>query len=219
MARKQVLKTEAITNIPKLKSAKEIQGMVFKTWKFTGEWLDHLGNPEPRGLWLIWGGSYNGKTTYAMKLCKYLTGFGSVLWDDLEEGWCKNTQDATKAAGLDEVGSRFHFLNKEPIPVLVERLKRHKSAKIVLINSLQYTDVTFKSYLALEQMFPNKLFIILCHEEGKEPEGKVGKRLKFHADKKIRIEGFRAFAQVRGKGVSFMDIWPEGAAKYWNELI
>lgn len=218
MEKKRVLKKKSKNDLPRAKSAKEMQGMVFQTWKFSGEWQKLLGDPEPRGLWLIWGGSYNGKSTFIMRLCKYLTGFGKVAFDDLEEGWCKDTQDATHEAGLDEVGSLFQFLHKEPIPVLIERLKKHKSAKIVVINSLQYTDLTFKSYLQLESMFPNKLFIIICHEEGREPEGKVGKRLKFHASKKLRVEGFRVFAQVRGRGANYLDIWSEGAAEYWNEL-
>ncbi|MGJ1328510.1 hypothetical protein [Sphingobacterium multivorum] len=218
MEKKQVTRKKSPNSLPRAKSAKEMQDMVFKTWKFSGEWEKHLGNPEPKGLWLIWGGSFNGKSTYVMRLCKYLTGFGKVLFDDLEEGWCTNTQAATHEAGLDDVGSLFHFLNKEPIPVLIERLKKHKSAKIVVLNSLQYTELTFKSYLDMENMFPNKLFIIISHAEGKEPEGKVGVRLKHHASKKIRIEGFRAFAQVRGKGSNYMDIWKEGAEEYWNEL-
>lgn len=218
MAQQIIKKAKAKNDLPRAKSAKEMQEMVFKTWTFTGKWKKLFGDPETSGCWLIWGESFNGKTTFILELCNYLTNFGKVAFDSLEQGWCQDTQKATKDAGLDSAGSKFHFLHKEPIPLLIERLKKHKSADIVVLDSLQYTDMTFKQYVALRAMFPKKLFIIISHAEGKEPAGSVAKKIKYDAAKKIRIEGFRAFAQVRGRGSNYMDIWAEEAAKYWNEL-
>ncbi|WP_443937063.1 hypothetical protein [Pedobacter sp. MW01-1-1] len=205
-------------NVIRAKSAKELQDVSFKVWPFTGEWKELLGEPETSGCWMIWGGSFNGKSSFVYRLCNYLTQFEKVIYNSLEEGWCRDTQDSVKKFGLDQVGGRFLLLNKEPMEDLIKRLEKHKSPNIVIIDSLQYADLNLKSYKELRAKFPKKLFIIISHAEGKEPEGRIAKKIKYDAAKKIRIEGFRAFSQVRGKGHGYFDIWPEEAAKYWNEL-
>lgn len=211
-------RTKAPNDLMRAKSASELRDMSFKVWPFSGEWFDLLGTPETSGCWLIWGNSFNGKSSFVYKLCKYLTRFEKVVYNSLEEGWCADTQKALNDVGMDEVGSKFLLLNKEPLADLITRLRKPKSANIVVIDSLQYADMNLKAYKELRASFPKKLFIIISHAEGKEPEGRVAKKIKYDAAKKIRIEGFRAFSQVRGHGQKFMDIWPEEAAKYWNEL-
>lgn len=214
----QTKRTKSLNDLPRAKSAKELQTMKFKAWSFEGKWKDFLGTPETTGCWMIWGNSFNGKTSFVLQLCKYLSSFENVIYDDLEEGWCQDTQDAVKAAGLDNVGGKFLHLHKEQIPLLKKRLQKHKSPNIVVINSLQYAELNLKGYMELRAMFPKKLFILISHAEGKHPEGRIAKRIRYDCAKKIRVEGFRAFAQVRGKGLGQYDIWPEGAAQYWNEL-
>lgn len=216
--KKPLKRTKAPNNLKRAKSARELQDVSFKTWPFTGEWKEFLGEPETSGGWIIWGGSFNGKTRFVLSLCNYLTNFEKVLYNSLEEGWCIDTQLAVKDAGLDRVGSKFLFLHKEPIEDLIIRLKKHKSPNVVVIDSLQYADMNLKAWKDLRATFPKKLFIIISHAEGKEPEGRVAGKIRFDCAKKIRVEGFRAFSQVRGKGYAHKDIWPEEAAKYWNEL-
>lgn len=211
-------RVKSLNDLPRAKSAKEMQIMKFKTWAFEGVWKDFLGTPETSGSWMIWGGSFNGKTTFVYQLCKYLTQFENVLFDDLEEGWCQDTKDALNMAGLGDVGNKFLHLHKESLEQLKKRLQKPKSPNVVVINSLQYLDINLRGYKELRVMFPKKLFILISHAEGKEPEGRVAKRIRYDCSKKIRVEGFRAFAQVRGKGIAQYDIWPEGAAEYWNEL-
>ena len=58
----------------------------FKVLPFEGEWKDAIGCPELTGSWIIWGNSGNGKTRFALQLCKYLCQFGRVAYDSLEEG-------------------------------------------------------------------------------------------------------------------------------------
>ncbi len=218
VVKERVKRRKAANDLPRAKSAKELQDVSFKVWPFTGDWLELLGEPETSGCWIIWGNSFNGKSSFVFQLCKYLTTFEKVLYNSLEEGYCKDTRDALNKFGLDQVGNRFLLLNKEPMHDLIKRLSKHKSPNIVVIDSLQYADLNLKAYRELRAMFPKKLFIIISHAEGKEPEGRVAKKIKYDAAKKIRIEGYRAFSQVRGKGSAHFDIWPEEAAKYWNEL-
>lgn len=215
---KAKVKDKAKAKIQRAKSAVELQRIRFKTWAFTSQWEELLGQPETSGCWLVWANSFNGKTSFVMQLCKYLTDFEKVIYNSLEEGWCRDTQEAVTRVGLDAVGKRFLLLDKEPLEDMLIRLAKPKSANVVVIDSLQYADMDFKAYKQLRNKFPKKLFIIISHAEGKEPDGRVAKKIKYDAAKKIRIEGYRAFAEVRGKGIGTYDIWAEEAAKYWNEL-
>ena len=47
--------------------------------EFDGEWRKAFGRPAINGSWLIWGNSNQGKTRFALQLCKYLTNFGRVI--------------------------------------------------------------------------------------------------------------------------------------------
>ena len=57
------------------KGVREILSMKYETFPFEGEWRDAFDTPERMGVWLIWGNSGNGKSTFAMKLCNYLCQF------------------------------------------------------------------------------------------------------------------------------------------------
>ena len=77
--------------------------------------------------------------------------------------------------------------------------------------------VTFKDYKMLKQRYPNKLFIYISHIDGKEPEGRVAKRIWRDANVVLRVEGYRAFPTSRyeSKGTP-IDISTELANQYWG---
>jgi hypothetical protein len=188
----------------------------FKTLHTDGDWFDLFGEPELKGSWLIWGDSSNGKTVFAAKLAKYMTKFGPVIYNSREEGISKSLRTAFQIAGIDR-NDKIIPLDKEPIPDLIERLLKHKSPNIIINDSFQYCELTKISYKKLLSDFPNKLFIFISHADGKQPEGRAAKAVKFDANVKIRIEGFKAFAQSRYGGGKPYVIWDEGAEKYWNK--
>lgn len=188
----------------------------FKTLDFDGDWFELVDKPELKGSWLIWGDSSNGKTVFAAKLAKYMSKFGHVLYNSLEEGISKSLRTAFKIADI-ESKDRIIPLDKEPIPELKERLTKHKSANIIIIDSFQYCELTKTTYKKLLSDFPNKLFIFISHADGKQPEGRTAKTVKYDANVKIRIEGFKAFANSRYGGGKPYIIWDEGANKYWNK--
>ena len=70
------------------KGVREVLNMKFETLPFEGKWHDAFSTPERRGVWLIWGNTGNGKTSFVMQLCKELCRFGRVAYDSLEEGAC-----------------------------------------------------------------------------------------------------------------------------------
>ena len=54
----------------------ELDAIKFVVFSFKGDWYDAFSEPETTGVWFIWGNSSNGKTSFILKLVKYLTTFG-----------------------------------------------------------------------------------------------------------------------------------------------
>jgi len=183
---------------------------------FDGVWLEAFGKPEIFGSWMIWGASGSGKTRFALMLCKYLTKFGKVAYNSLEEGNCRSLQQAFIDVGMEEVERKMILLDREPIRELNERLKKQKSPDIVFIDSFQYTQLKYNDYIKLIKTHPKKLFIFISHADGKEPSGRSAKSVRYDCMCKIRVEGYRAMVVSRYGGGKPFDIWPEGAAKYWG---
>lgn len=199
-------------------SVENLLKMKFKVMDFTGVWLSAFGKPERTGSWLIWGHSGNGKTSFALQLAKYLTRFGKVAYDSLEEGARLSMQRALLDINMKEVKDKIILLDREPVNELVERLKRRKSPDIVIIDSLQYTGMSLPEYKKLKSMFADKLFIFISHAEGMSPSGRTAKSILYDADVKIRIEGYRAILVSRaGNTKNYFTIWNDGATQYWGE--
>ncbi|UGU15183.1 hypothetical protein LS482_16040 [Sinomicrobium kalidii] len=190
----------------------------FAEMPFTGPWKDAFGIPARSGVWLIWGASGNGKTSFCLQLGKYLTKFGKVAYNTLEEGLSKSMQDAISRANMQQVKSRFILLDREPMGELEARIKRRRSPDIIIIDSLQYSGLTRNEYKRIKERFSNKLFIFISHAEGKQPEGRTAKFVRYDADVKVRVEGYKAFPTSRFGGGEPYVIWHEGAHNYWMDI-
>lgn len=199
-------------------SISELISKNFKVVEFENEWYDLIGNPQLSGTWLVWGDSGNGKTRLVLQLCKYLTNFGRVAYNSLEEGFCESMKLAFIDTGMDEVKRKIILLDNEPIEDLEKRLKLQKAPKIVVIDSIQYSGLNFKQYKRLKESNPKTLFIIISHSQGKYPAGRVANAIRFDAFVKIKVEGYKAFATSRFGGGKPYTIWREGAEKYWNKI-
>ena len=185
----------------------------FKVLPFEGEWKDAIGCPELTGSWIIWGNSGNGKTRFALQLCKYLCQFGRVAYDSLEEGVSVSLVKAIKETHMMEVRRKFVVLDKEPIDQLTERLEKPKSPDIVCVDSLQYTGISYEQYKALKERFPKKLFIWISHADGTLPEGRVAKKVRFDSNVKVFVQAYRAEPVSRYGGGKPYIIWEEGYRK------
>lgn len=188
----------------------------FRGLPFEGEWLESFGHPELTGSWLVWGNSGNGKTRFALQLAKYLTGFCKVAYNSLEEGVSLSLRTAIEQVNFNGSGRNLVLLDKEPIPELIARLEKPRSPEVIIIDSVQYTGLKYQEYKKLRDRFRRKLFILVSHAEGKMPEGRVAKSIRFDAMVKIWIEGYRAWPVSRYGGGQPYTIWEEGAAKYYN---
>lgn len=185
---------------------------------FEGKFKASFGIPERSGVWIIWGHSGNGKTDLSIQLAKELSKYGKVAINTLEEGARKSFQIAIMRNNMKEVSGRVIILDREPIEELKERLRQRKSPDIIIIDSYQYTGLTKPQYNAFKKEFKKKLFIFISHAEGKNPEGRPAKAVRFDADVKIRVQGYRAFPVSRYGGGEPYTIWHEGARDYWQDI-
>lgn len=199
----------------------------FEVAEFSSEWLASFGRPELRGTWIIWGDSGSGKTTFTLMLCKYLANFGRVAYNSLEQGLSLSLQKAWERVGMIEAGNSVILLNKEELPELRARLNKRKSPEIIVIDSLQYLDqFTWKKFKDLKRDYPDKLFIFISQvDKAGNLADKLAVRIRFDADIKIKVEGFKAFVTTRyedsekGEGGADFIIWEQGAAEYWAEQL
>lgn len=177
------------------------------------EYEAHLGVPELKGSWIIWGNSANGKTDYALQLAKELSKYERVAYNSLEEGNSQSLALACKRNNMHECKSRF-IITQDNYEGLIKRLKRHKSPNVIITDSFQYMGINYNQYKTLLAKFPKKLFIWISHAEGKLPEGRSAKKVRYDAFIKIYVEGFVAQATGRYGGGEPFTIWEEGANRF-----
>lgn len=197
----------------------DIRNYKTKTYLLDGGLDLALGEVELTGSWIVWGGSANGKTRFALQLAKALAKHVRVAYDSLEEGLSLSMQHAIEDVGFADVKRNFILLDGEGIDELKERLRKQRSPKVVIIDSLQYTGLTYTEYKALRDEFRSKLFIFISHAEGHNPKGAVANSVKYDAFVKVYVEGYRAYPQSRYGGNVPYTVWPEGAAKYGHTPI
>jgi hypothetical protein len=196
-------------------SVDEIEKMKFKELQLSPFFGKLLGSPECSGVWIVWGESFNGKTAFSLQLAKELTMSGKVFYNTLEEGARKSFQTAVINNNMKEVARKFIIGNRESVEELKIRLQKKKSPDIIFIDSIQYTGMTKREYQSLKEEFPNKLFIFISHADGKNPKGALANFVKYDADIKIRVEGYKAMCLSRlGGDKEPYIIWAEGAAQY-----
>ena len=181
----------------------------------TGEWRDLVGTPELFGAWIIWGRSFSGKTSFCVRLAKEIAALGErVAYVSLEEGVSVTMQEAFARECMDSVNERIRLWYQIEPEELIEKLQRQRSARVVIIDSLQYLGINYAGYKQLRRLFPRKLFIFISHaNEQKEPSGATAIKVRYDASVKIMVDGFVAYAFSRYGGGKPLTIWEEGAKK------
>lgn len=184
----------------------------------SNDWAEAFGSPERHGVWFVWGDSGNGKTNFVMQLCKELAEHGRVVYNSLEEGASLTMRNTLERAGMEDVGKRFLLLDGESMEEMEERMNKPKSPDFYVVDSFQYTGMSFDDYRRFKEANPRKLIIFISQAKDKKPAGSPARRVMFDASLKIYIEGFRAFSKGRYIGPKgYYTIWEEGARKYWGD--
>lgn len=192
----------------------------FKTMRFDGAFAQSVGEVVERsGSWIIYGDSGHGKTSFSLMLAKYLTKFGRVAYNTIEEGARLTFQGAIIRQKITDNQAKNFSILSEGIDELKLRLQKQKSPDFIIIDSLQYTYLTKKQYKELIDEFPTKLFIWISHADGKKPSGKLARDVEYHADVKMRVEGFKVLMKSRYGGIEDFIISKERSSTYWNEII
>lgn len=187
------------------------------------EVIHSFGKLTSNFIMIIWGLSGNGKSNMIMQLLKVFMSYGNVLYVGLEEGF-ESTMQMNVLRHLNEEShsGKILFADHEmTYDELVKRLKRKKSPRFIVIDSIQYWNINYEQYKKLKEMFPKKSFIFISHAEGKEPKGSTAKSIRYDAPIKVFVQGYIAFVISRYGGNRPYLIWEgnaqEGARHYWGK--
>lgn len=188
-------------------SAVELDRMDVDTLGFEGEWKEFVGDPESRGSWIVWGGSFSGKTMLCLRIARYMAEKGmSVGYVSLEEGASQSMKEAFRRVGMNNVSRRVSLYCNIDAEELERELERQRSPKVIIIDSLQYLGINYAGYKSLRSRYPNKLFIWISHAKDREPQGATAMKIRYDASVKIMVEGFVAHASSRYGGGKDMEI-------------
>ena len=203
-------------------SVSNVLSKKFNPLEFTGEWEATVGKPDKAFSALVWGGTTNGKTEAAIKFAKYLTNFGKVAYDSLEQGLSATIKDALIRNHMDTCGNSFILLDREPFDELIIRMSKPKSPDFLFVDSVQYTRITKVQYYQLKELMlkKGKGIVWVSQAKGSLPKGALADDIMFDVDLKLWVEGFKLFpdGRLNGGGEPFV-IWAQKAAKYWKEII
>jgi hypothetical protein len=194
----------------------------FNPLDFSGKWKDSFGQPDKAFSSIIYGNSTNGKTEAAIQFAKYLTNFGKVAYDSLEQGVSATMQDVMRRNNMEACEKSFLLLDREPFDDLIKRFSKTKSPDFLFIDSIQYLRITKNQYYQLKELMllKGKGIIWISQAKGKNPKGALADDILFDVDIKNWVEGFKLFpdGRLNGGGQPLI-IYPERAAKYWNDII
>lgn len=206
-------------------TVRDIAAKKYDCYDWEGEWLNTFGNPSITSMWTIQGISASGKSSFAMQFAKKACEYGQVLYLPYEEGASKEFQRRLAFLGMHEVQSRLSIAIDETIDELDERLSHPKSAQFIFVDSFQLGmelyGWSYEKALELMRKYPKKTFVYILQEDKGQPLGKPAKRLKYMADMKVRVAGYRAYCQGRAStepGNSYI-VWEEGVIMTSNGMI
>ena len=184
------------------------------------EWEQAFGQPAQNEMWFITGPSASGKSSFVMQLAKQMAHYGSVLYVSKEEGTSLSFRKRLERYRMSEVAGNIRIVVDDTIEELQGRLEKRKSAKFIIIDSIQKTGWKYSQTVRLIDKFPRKSFIIISQEDGGKPMGSTALKLKYEAGVKVRTMGYRAFCEGRfiNGTDAYFEIWKDGASRYWNKL-
>jgi len=146
-----------------------------------------LGLPEKNFRAIVWGDSGSGKTTLSMQMTAYLSTWGKVYYNSVEQGLSKSLQDVALRCNIDKCkpGS-IMFDYCQTFEGMVEKIDKGKP-RFVFIDSIQYMSLTVKQYIQLIETFPRRAFVLVswCDKAG-NPKYEAAQNIRYMVDIKIQ---------------------------------
>jgi len=179
---------------------------------------ESFGELEQVFVMLVWGTSGQGKSNFLMQFVREICKFGKVLYVGLEEGHTATMQRNVLQYFTDEHLGLIEFANHEMTYVrLCEKLRKKKSPKFIVIDSLQYWNIDYEQYKELKEAFPKKSFLFISHAKGKNPDGVCADKIRYDAGLKVFVEKGLAFVTSRYGGNKVYVIGEAFAKKKWGK--
>jgi hypothetical protein len=197
-------------------SPSEILKKQYETLQWNDQLTEAFSNPETSGVWLVWGNSGNGKTNFMLQVAAALAQSMKVFYNSLEEGAGLTMQNTIRRTDLNGTEGNLQF-GRESLAQLEKRLGKRRAPQVIIIDSFQHAQLTYGQYLAFCERHSKCLLIFVSHASGKQPSGRTASSVKYDADLKIWVEGFRAISHGRYNPGGTYTIWEDGAQKYWGE--
>jgi hypothetical protein len=91
---------EVAERMPVAKTSNKLMSMQFDSLEMDEGWQNLMQDPARNMKIAIWGKPKNGKTSGALQLASYLTKFGKVIYNFVDQGFNKSTQDLWIDSGL-----------------------------------------------------------------------------------------------------------------------
>jgi nucleoside-triphosphatase THEP1 len=181
----------------------------YDVYDIQGEWLDSFGLIEKNFKMSVTGDSGHGKTELVVKFIKELCLKNSVKVDyfSFEQGHSKSLQDAIQRNNMEEVKGKVMFITGGTFDEVLARLKRKASARIVVIDSQDYSELSTKQYKELVKTFPRKSFIITSWAKNEKPKNQAARDIEFMSCIKVYVKNFKAHPRSRFGGNNPFVIW------------
>lgn len=194
-------------------SVSELYSRKFRTANLAPEWTEHLGTVELGATILIWGESRNGKTSYALQMAKaFAMGGHRTLYMPLEEGPSLSLVKAMKRVRIEEARKLIVASPDMILEDLDTALSERNAPEVVVIDSLQYSGLSYAQYKEMRATHKSTTFIITSHADGRDPRGTTAQAIKYDAGVKVFVADYIANAASRYGGGESWTIWPEKIA-------
>ena len=181
----------------------------FDVYDIEGEWLQSFGSIEKNFKMSVTGESGGGKTELVVKFIKELCLRFNTKADyfSYEQGHSKSLQAAIHRNNMEEVKGKVMFITGGTFDELLTRLKRRASARIVVIDSQDYSELSTKQYKELVKKFTRKSFIVTSWANKEKPANKAARDIEYMSDIKVYVNKYKAYPRSRYGGNETFVIW------------
>lgn len=203
---------------PKLKKALNVPNVLNQKIvrvEFTDEMYQAFKKPQNKGVWIVWGKSGSGKSTFLLQLAKEFAKTLKTFYNLLEE----ETDDSDfiercQTVGMADVKDKF-LVSSYNYDQLCMYLDKKGSPDVVFIDSGIYFFKNFEQYLEFKRRYNKKIIVISAHAQGENPRAELEKSIQYDAKQKVFINGYLAACKGRtiGPNGGFYTIWKEGFDK------